>query len=112
MISEVNKVVGKINVGFDYLQRQDIVGGIKCPNLSLRPDKNIRGSLTLENKYAAYKNFYSFLDGNETPNCEFFPKKFHHWFTLLPSFRTQLNFLFYKILSLSLFFFKKFRYND
>jgi hypothetical protein len=71
--------VGKVTVGYDYLERQDIVGGIKCPNLSLKPEQGaIKGKLTLENKYAKAKNFYSFLDGNDTPNCEFFPKKFQH----------------------------------
>lgn len=64
LLSSDNKVVGKINVSYDYLERQDIVGGIRCPNLSLKPDRNIRSPLTLENKYAAYKNLYSFLDGN------------------------------------------------
>ena len=39
--------MGKINVSFDYLERQDIVGGIKCPNLSLKPDRNIKSPLTL-----------------------------------------------------------------
>lgn len=69
VISEDNKVIGKILVSFEYLERQDIVGGIKCPNLSLKPDHNIKRSLILENKYAGYKNLYSFLDGNITPNC-------------------------------------------
>lgn len=32
---------------YDYLERQDIVGGIKCPNLSLKPGASLKGSLTL-----------------------------------------------------------------
>lgn len=67
--SEDNKVIGKILVSFEYLERQDIVGGIKCPNLSLKADRNIKSPLTLENKYTSFKNLYSFLDGNVTPNC-------------------------------------------
>jgi hypothetical protein len=37
-MSSENKIVGKVTVGYDYLERQDIVGGIKCPNLSLKPE--------------------------------------------------------------------------
>jgi hypothetical protein len=37
-MSSEGKIVGKVTVGYDYLERQDIVGGIKCPNLSLKPE--------------------------------------------------------------------------
>jgi hypothetical protein len=60
------------------LNRQDVVGGIKCPNLSLAPEKELVrvSKMALENKYTAYKNLYSFWDGYQDQECEFFPKKF------------------------------------
>ena len=65
-------------IKYEFLESQDIVGGIKCPNLSLKPTGPIRSGIVLENKQTAYKNLYSFWDGEEVQGCEFFPKKFYH----------------------------------
>lgn len=39
--------MGRITVHYEFKERQDIVGGIRCPNLSLRPDKYAKSPLTL-----------------------------------------------------------------
>lgn len=71
--------MGKIIVQYKHLQRQFVIGGVKCPNLSLKPDQNIRSVMTLEKNYTPKVNAYSFLDRGmqDIPTCEFFPKKFH-----------------------------------
>jgi hypothetical protein len=65
-------------IKYEFFERQDIVGGIKCPNLSLKPSESTKPRIVLENKHAAYNNLYSFWDGEDVQGCEFFPKKFHH----------------------------------
>lgn len=64
-----DKVTGRLTIRYEFLERQDIVGGIKCPNLSLRPAQMIKSRLVLENKHTAYKNLYSFWDEQEVQNC-------------------------------------------
>jgi hypothetical protein len=81
------QLIAKLFVEISFYEREDILGGVLMPNLSLRPPPNFKPQYNaidtyrpvFTNNYGSKANCFNFYDGGVLPgldNVEVYPPKF------------------------------------
>ncbi len=87
ILKNEDQVVGTLHIEVSFFEKEDLVGGVKIPSLSLRPPANFKPKYNAVDgynpKFSAEKgrraNCFNFLDGDIIAGfdeIEAFPSKF------------------------------------
>lgn len=87
MLKNEERTIGTLFVEVSFFENGDLVGGVKIPQLSLRPPKDFKPKYNAVDGYkpeftsqkGKKANCFNFLDGDIIPgfdNIEAFPSKF------------------------------------